>query len=407
MNPLVRRLTAPLLLIAALLPGATAQQCPRPDGLDGGPCCAPAQQRIPKLPPLEDMNWSLCWRDCDLAAQEQCIAQWTSPNAGAQQLGCGPMRARLRLRDASGVIKWTGRMRLQYSRTWVEFADAAGEPVQVWRFLVNGDMKPSADAGTVPCPVPPCTLAFGRARYTGYIDYAFKCQSGEFQNAVWMLTHACDQYEHRQGFPRGGAFHPDIAYSFVGPAGQFSPSPIVPAEGGASPYEAVRRIDWVFLPGAQPTPRCVYEERIQHQLEPQGVFCACSPGGATPQYQFAQVDIDGVCGTSASTSPNGLLPGFVSMGLGRWSDPTVYPGVESLRWNVAGYQYVDACNGNVRDEVFFGVTTIGGWPAQQVLSTGLGDLLPPIFVDQANSLRQDQTVMNVPFISDHVINLNH
>jgi hypothetical protein len=88
--------------------------------------------------------------------------------------------------------------------------------------------------------------------------------------------------------------------------------------------------------------------------------------------------------------------------------PGTYPGVERLRWNAGGYDYGDPCIGVLDREVFFGVTTLDGYDAFQLLTVGPGLPLPKTFIDQANSLRTDgSTVMNVPYVSDHILNLNH
>ena len=52
---------------------------------------------------------------------------------------------------------------------------------------------------------------------------------------------------------------------------------------------------------------------------------------------------------------------------------------------------------------------VDGWFALQVLTMGPGLPLPLTFIDQANSLRLTPgvTVMNIPFFSDHILNLNH
>ena len=113
------------------------------------------------------------------------------------------------------------------------------------------------------------------------------------------------------------------------------------------------------------------------------------------------------CGTGIFTPGGPFLPGYVSMGIGFWTDPTTYPGEEQLRWNCGGYDYFDPCAGAVRQEVFYGVTTMFGYDARQILSGAGGLPLPPIFVDQGNSLRAGATTMNVFYRSDHILNLNY
>jgi len=288
--------------------------------------------------------------------------------------------------------------------------DTAGFPLQVWRFLANGDMRPVA-AMPIPCPMPTCVPANGnRARFTGYVDYAASCAIlPTFYQEAWMLTHTCDFIDHHVGFPRAGAFHPDRSYTFVGPAAGFVPGPIQPLEGTpGSPFEAMRRRNFP-LPGTTGPVTCDYEERLQFNLLPMQQFCLCGPVAAPPQWLLGNLNIFGACGSNVVTPGVPYLPGFLSMGIGTWTIPGIYPGVEALRWNAGGYDYIDACSTFVRREVFFGVTTIGGFPAMQLLSSGIGAPLPPTFIDQSNSLlpTSGATVMNVPYLSDHFLNLNH
>ena len=60
---------------------------------------------------------------------------------------CGGFRQTLRILDSSGAVKWRGKMRLRYARTWLE-VDPAGNDLQVWRFLVNGDLRPNGTMGS-------------------------------------------------------------------------------------------------------------------------------------------------------------------------------------------------------------------------------------------------------------------
>ena len=75
---------------------------------------------------------------------------------------------------------------------------------------------------------------------------------------------------------------------------------------------------------------------------------------------------------------------------------------------MAGYDCFDVCIGTPQHEVFYGVTTIGGYPATQLVGGIPGSPLPPIFIDQANAQKNNgSTAMNVPFNSRHILNLNH
>jgi hypothetical protein len=402
-----------LARLAALLVGAwwllgslPAAQCPLPDQLDGGPCCTVAPPVIPVFPNFRQDAFEICWQDCGIDQVLTYNARWrTNPLA---PLPCGEASTSLSLVSSAGVTDWSGVLRLQYARTWMEI-DAAGLPLQVWRFLVNGDLRPRANL-TTPCPAPPCAAAFnGLVRFTGYIDYAADCSlvPTVYQHA-WMLSHVCDFIDHHPGFPRAGLFHPDRSYTFVGPAAGFVPGPIQPTEGTpGSPFESLRRRNLVPPPALA---TCNFEESLTFSLLPQQQFCLCAATPlAPPQFMLGALSIAGACGTLVATPGGPYLPGFLSMGIGTWTIPGVYPGVEALRWNTGGYTYTDPCAG-VTQEVFFGVTTIGGYLALQLPSIGPGLPLPLTFIDQSNSLRPmmpNGTIMNVPYVSNHFIDLNH
>ena len=392
---------ATAFLSLTLAPHASAQ-CLVPDGLDGGPCCATATVVAPRAPNFQQDSLSICWKECDVESIGTTRAVWSSPTPADN---CKNYAKRLRLKGAGGVIEWNGRMKFRYSRTWSEI-DTAGVERQVWRYLVNGDLRPTSFAGAPPCPVPPCAAANGnKVRYTGYVDYALDCAGG-LQEFAWMLTHACDAIDHAPGFPRAGAFHPDRTYTFVGPAAGFVVSSLVPAESGSGMLEAVRRIG--RLPGTTDD-FCEFEERGQNSLNLTSEFCLCGPNLSPTQFALSKLSISGSCGTTLSTLGGPFLPGFVSQSIGSWTNPTAFPGIERLRWNCGGYSYGDPCAAVVRDEVFFGVTTDGGWPARQLLTVGsLGVALPPMFIDQGNSLKGNLgTTMNRPYRSDHILNLNY
>lgn len=135
----------------------------------------------------------------------------------------------------------------------------------------------------------------------------------------------------------------------------------------------------------------------------------CSPTRVKlpPFPGFKQECLD-ICGTSITTGPATFLPDFLSMGIGAWTDPTTYPGEEILRWNASDVRTQDGCDGTVVEEVFFGVTTLDGYPANQITHAGVGPTLPPIFVDQGNSIRRHGgLILNVPYLSSRILNLNH
>ena len=221
-----------------------------------------------------------------------------------------------------------------------------------------------------------------------------------------MLTHACDMFDHHAGFPRAGAFHPNRSYSFVAPAASFAVNPLQPIEGTPnSPFDMMRQR--VSTPPPV-MPMCTFEEPIVHALTPQQQLCFCGAPG-TNQWMWGDLDVQGPCGTALRNPPGGpLLPGFVSMGLGSWTNPNVYPGVQALRWNIGAYDFTDICQGLLQNEVYYGVTTLGGWQAFQIVGGVQGGPLPPVFIDQQSAHNATGAPrMNTPFNPRHFVTLNH
>ena len=96
------------------------------------------------------------------------------------------------------------------------------------------------------------------------------------------------------------------------------------------------------------------------------------------------------------------------MGLGSWTNPNVYPGVQALRWNIGAYDFTDVCAGVMSHEVYYGVTTLGGFPAIQLAGGMPGGPLPPVFIDQGSAHNAfGVPVMNRPYQSLHFVALNH
>lgn len=401
----VRRILVLCLLLAAF-PVPASAQC-FPDGLDGSPCCSLASPKLPKFPVIAHQALGICFQNCGIDATQNYQAVWKLLNVSAAVPGttlsaCSPLWATLDLLDGSGNLQWSGRFRVFYSRTWSE-ATVSGTAQQVWRFLVNGDLLPTALAGPAPCPVPPCALPFGRVRFSGHVDWARDCGTLAWESA-WMLTHACDAIDHQTAFPRGGSFHASRSYSFVGPSAGFVPNPLVAGEVvGGSAFEASRRLLWPVAGTTGPV-LCEAEESALTSLPGLTSLCWCGVGPG--QWRNGGLFVNGSCGTTLS--PGSILfPGFLSMGVGSWTNPAVYPGNEAVRWSVTEYVDTDPCTGVTATKFFFGVTTLGGNPATQVNTSSPGLPLPPIFVDQASSIRVGGgPLLNLPYVSDHVLNLN-
>lgn len=388
---------------ALLFTAQSAAQCLGPDGLDPSTVpCAPASTQVPQRG-FQQQALGLCWRDCGLDAQGNYTAIWGGQNPiigppGA--VSCGWYRGRLRILNSSG-LQLDGQMFFAYSRTWGEVAPS-GAPIQVWRYLVNGDLRVVGNT-PFPCTTPTCAAAFGSSiRFTGYVDYATECGTTLFQRA-WMITHACDAIDHVAGFPRAGAFHPGRSYSFVGPAAGFVPAAGFSPEVGPIAIDCLRRWDVPAIVPAVPA-RCTQEEQVlTGNIGALGASCPCGVGPAN--WHEAQLFVAGVYGTVLSPFP-GSAP-FRSFQVGMWTNPAVFPGVEEVRWNCNEGQWTD-CTGVTRQEFSFGATTHNGFPAFSIDANLPSFSLGTMFIDQGNSMLFPAGVptRNRPYRTDHIVNLN-
>jgi len=407
MTKIPSRLVALWFALVAAAPAALAQ-CPTPDGLDGGACWGPATAVIPEFAGAEQTGVRITWRNCAVEDMAQLRARWgrfrPAERPGIPPL-CAVFVARLDLFEPlSGALAWTGAMRLWYSRTWLE-TTAEGRDLQVWRYLVNGDLAPRVGAGTPPVGIPPCESAFGnKVQFTGHIDVARNCPSGPTFIA-WSLEHGCDGLAHVGGFPRAGAFHADRSYSIVGPAAGFVPSGALASESGVAAYEAIRPLDLskvTQVPASGDV--CLFEERMEGAIvTPQGDFCPCPDSTGATQYRQSTVDFRSICGTTMSVV-GGFPDGLVSKSIGSWTDASTFPGEESLLANVGGYRVVEPCRPRDQFQIFYGVTTHGGFEPRSIS----GGFLPRTFIDQGNALKFPAftPIMNQKYVTDVILNAN-
>jgi hypothetical protein len=360
--------------------------------------CAPAQSQVAQQP-FQQQAVALCWLNCSLSAQAPYTAKWSGHNpvtAPSGAIACDWSQARISISNGAG-LQWDGHLFLAYSRTWAEVAPS-GNAIQVWRYLANGDMR-IVGTTPLPCGVPGCASAFARRlRFTGYIDYARECGTTVTERA-WMLTHACDAIDHAAGSPRAGSFHAGQSFTFVGPAAGFAPAAGASPESGAMTIDCVRK--WNVTAAAT---QCTQEERLTTgTISPLAPTCMCGVGPAS--WHQAQLSVTGMYGTTLA--PFAGSDPFRSFQIGMWTNPAVFPGVEEVRWNCNEGQWID-CSGVTRQESYFGVTTHNGFPAFSIDATVPPFSLGTMFIDQGNSILFPAAVpiLNVPYRSDHIVNLN-
>ncbi len=399
---LVRHFVATLTLVLGLAVQSAAQ-CNVSDGLDAGPACGTGPFVWLNQASFKQPSLGICWKDCGVDATAGYTASWGGLAPILAGTPPAPMCAwysTALILMQGNTIRWVGKFHATYSRTWTEI-DNSGQALQVWRYLVNGDLAP-VTASPGPCAAPPCAASFGNvARFTGYIDYAQSCViPGAPVLQAWMITHACDAIDHQAGYPRQGVFHPDRFYSFVGPAAGFAVGAGGTLENGAAPFECIRRWDAVPLPA-----RCNFEERLNFaNFNPNALLCLCGTGPGL--WYEAFFNASGALGTTIG--PYLGSDPFRSYPIGTWTNPNVFPGVEEVRYNTNDLVYAE-CTGNPpRQEYYYGVTTAGGFQAFQISPLSPPFPLPLTFIDQSNSIVFPANIAtrNRRYRSDHILNLN-
>jgi hypothetical protein len=272
---------------------------------------------------------------------------------------------------AAAQVAWTANLTAHYSRNWLAWSAAGATPdFGVWRFLLNGDVIPSAFAiqryGNNRCVVPACFATYHAIYVQGYVDYAFDCV-----NRRWLASgafdHGCDLYAHGQSTsvrpgPAAG-FDPGRSYTWVFPAANFSPfagsatDPV--GNGSALSQEAAFRLDqWTTAPDI-----CNCEElALVANVGSGSGLCEC-PASATGAPQFVETFVS-AAGECNSTLNTGQFPlPFVQKRIGRWTNAATYPGGQYLLLEMGYLAYGDACEGTLAPQYMEGVETIGGFRA--------------------------------------------
>jgi len=390
----------------ALAPLPARAQC-SPDLFDTVPCCNPVVPSLPVIPAVSQTSKFICFRDCATQANVNLCVDIDPPQPITIPGGavCGVYLIRFKVKTCGGgQILWQGNLRAHYSRNWLEI-DPTGVAVGVWRFLLNGDMKPTAfllNATTSPNFIPSCRTSFGNKVYFGgYVDYAFDCGTSAW-TAAWALNHDCDTFHHPTGgfSPRpapGAGFHPTRTFTFVGPGAGFVVDPVTtPVPVGPSVADALRWNDWGTLPNI-----CRGEEKVAGSVQSFGSFCVCTLSSGPAQYENTSVNVAGGCGSAVQPSP--VI--FTSKRIGRWTNAVVFPGLEDLNVNLGYLTYTNACKGTNTLEFFEGATTLGGNP-------GFDYFMQPLdraFMDIGTSNKNpNNTVIwiGVPHVTEGIANIN-
>ena len=385
--------TAPGLLLAFVLlplsPSAKAQ-CFGPDNLDSGTCCQQVNAALPPFPPASIPGLGVCWNNCLPQFQNALSVAWSAPTA----TNCAEYVSALSVVPGGGP-PLTGTLKLDYSRTWAE-AGVTGTLVQVWRFAAKVDLAvPTSSTSTV-CPIPSCLPPAGNqptAFFYGYVDYVQDCGTLAFDHSL-VLFHACDFFIHTPGLSsRPGVYHPNRTYAIIAP--HTTAQPFVPANlphpAGPLVGEAMRTTGTALGIAA-----CVNEDPLAGgalSFLVQG--CLCPFGPAPTQYTLSLFSGNGTCPAASGVTsgfssimlsfPTIPWPFMVSASIGSWSNPSVWPGNESVWVNEGLFRYFDSCPQQNFLEVFYGASTDNGWPVIPITPTSPATQK---FVDLAGNWRK-------------------
>ena len=398
----LRRFLASLGFVAVLAvatPPASAQ-C-GPDGLNG-PCCTAAFATIPQIPGLQMDCRSICYNNCNVSQNFlDCINLGPlipATSGGAVQCGVYDMRFRVKQCGTANFL-YNGSMKAFFSRTWEEFPVAGATPIQVWRFIINGDLIPTPLLVGI-CRRPACTTQYTRVYFSGYIDYAFDCNTGGWK-AAFAVTHGCDGIHHRPGTARPApalGFHATRSFAIVGPGTGFVASTAGPMSDGAITSGSFRMNSWAPAPAAV----CTTREPATGSFIAGNQYCFCNTAGS-PQFINSTVGAGSACGSAVSPDPN---MSFIQMRLGGWNVPTAFPGNEFALFDFGFLRYVNGCPAPAATtEWFEGGETVGGFMAVDLT----GVLLDPEFEDLGscnNSPTSPAIKIGAPHISNFILNFN-
>lgn len=395
-------LSAVLSLVGLVLAAQPARAQCGPDGLDGGPCCAMATVNLPQIPSLsQDMRW-LCFDNCQPTVNNlYCVKIGTPlPVQSGGGVVCGARTIRFVVTVCgTPTVLWNGLAKAHYSRTWLE-ANAAGATIQVWRFLLNGDFAPTAAVPNTPCDRPGCLAGFNRIYFTGYVDYALDCATGQWQ-AAFALDHECDGLHHAPGTARpapAAGFHPTRSFDMVSPGAAFAVSSTAPIQSdGPILQQAMRWNNWAASPAI-----CVFEEPCQGNLVAQNQFCRCVTASPAAQYISTSIQANSICGSSVN--PSALGPVFQKR-VGSWTNAAAFPGVEFLLIDMGYLTHVNGCTGVVSNQWFEGTETIGGFPAFDFTGVQLGRQFEDM--ESTNTSATNITTrIGAPHVPYYVLNFN-
>jgi len=356
MKEITRSQFLALALGAALFTGANASaQLPCNFGDDGlaGPCCDSATPELPDFPQVITSGSYACISNCaqvtdfDVRVRVSAL-DWIACDMAAVKVVMTP--------TTPGGPNFEGKLIAKYSRTW-----RLSNGNQVWRFLLNGDVKYGNAIGVFGCPQPPHA---NPSHFIGHIDYT--CSTFALQPDISLsLSHMPGCISHGPLSARplaGAAAHAGTSYHLVTPAG-FNWLAASAAEGRTI-AEALRpSSEGDCFPNSY---KCMNEIPIRDgEIASSFRNCLCQNfinGPWTHQKIKGEGDCQGA--PLAYESLQGFDPavptGLVTLPLGRWSGNTWMNGVE-LSVHFGYFRLSEPCGviDGDQPERIHGVTTNG------------------------------------------------
>jgi hypothetical protein len=355
-------------IAAAVLSGALVGQIVENDGFSSGPSCSPAVANLPAFPSMTLDGRGAVIADCGLESQFDTSASLVP----VQVL---PDYALITLTiDAQPAFSLMSQTLVaKYARSWME-GPTVGHPIQVWRFLVNGDLvySPGASGGAGnPIPLsalPPYNLP---VHFIGNVDYVKNVMTGIWQ-VSYALTHFCPVDSHaefsQRPIPEASQW-PNRTYHFVGPSNFVFDA--FPSPSGAILGESSRRSTGLASPG----PYTVLNEAAIAWGTLTDAGLACVGGSAptsTPRYTHQNLVLANEFGTTQSQPvtnvPVGLptIPtGLRALGIGKFValPGADYPGEESVSVYLGVLDAPGVCPGIASPAIHAvsGVGTVGGF----------------------------------------------
>ncbi len=406
-----------LLLILGWTTGVRASgvpSCEDPDGIDpDAPCCEEVTPTLPDIPAIDDPMRYFTWNRCSVARNKEICGSFGAPVEQTGECGVYTLPFTVQTCGKGQNVLFSGDLNAIYMRTFLEGESGqkgGGNQVQVWRFLLNGDLELSQFLidrfGDNP-NIPQSYRDFGnQVFWSGYIDYRLTCDKGLFWEIEWVLNHDCDRFAHPANGDRPGTYNPVRSFGMA----TDSFIPFNETLGSSDLFDltlnnGLREVDYT----SGTTSICTQPSRVDMG----GVAfvnesCACAEGENLPTpYSDIQLAAESICGAEIVPSKTGPLVAKFAGGFEIGKDPFV----RVVAILMGESQWAASCEKSIDADYFEGVMVLTD-PSRYVFSTFTTgkagtEPIPPFFIDVANSIDSARTRrQGVPHVADRIVNVN-